>query len=87
MNPNEVRSVRYVTQDELRDMFRQAGASLPDISCLEKLNQPIRHNAIDEGKIEMTPWFRLIVEKFLYSWWTNLDGLESMRDAETIHRL
>ncbi|EGF80656.1 hypothetical protein BATDEDRAFT_87989 [Batrachochytrium dendrobatidis JAM81] len=64
-NPNEVKSFRYVTKDELKTMFETAA---------------------DTG-IQITPWFKLIVETFLYKWWDNLDKLSAMKDAATIHRL
>eukprot|EP00842_Homolaphlyctis_polyrhiza_P005312 jgi/Hompol1/5782/HPOL_002060-RA len=64
-SPNEVKSTRYVTKDELKEIFATA----------------------DEKGILLTPWFRLIVETFLYKWWDNLDKLPALKDAETIHRL
>ncbi|KAJ3130472.1 isopentenyl-diphosphate delta-isomerase idi1 [Nowakowskiella sp. JEL0407] len=64
-NPNEVKSVKYITQDELRKIFADAS----------------------EHKLKITPWFKLIVETFLYKWWDNLDKLPQLKDAATIHRL
>ncbi|KAI9005689.1 isopentenyl pyrophosphate isomerase [Hyaloraphidium curvatum] len=64
LNPNEVQAVRFVSQDELKDLFRTAGS--------------------DGTKI--TPWFRLIVESFLYKWWDRIDDLAPLRDDE-IHKL
>ncbi|KAJ3196939.1 isopentenyl-diphosphate delta-isomerase idi1 [Irineochytrium annulatum] len=63
-NPNEVKSVRYVTKAELQDIFV---------------------NAEKEG-MKITPWFRLIVENFLYKWWDNLDNLSAFKE-EKIHHL
>ncbi len=64
-NPNEVKSIRYVTQSELKQLFEDAA----------------------NNKIQMTPWFQLIVETFLYKWWNHIDHIESMQDVQTIHRL
>lgn len=36
--------------------------------------------------IKITPWFRLIVEKFLYTWWDQIDNLGPLRD-DKIHKL
>lgn len=47
--------------------------------------QALFENAEKEG-LKITPWFRLIVESFLYKWWDNLDKVGGMRDEE-IHRL
>ncbi|KAJ3008395.1 isopentenyl-diphosphate delta-isomerase idi1 [Thoreauomyces humboldtii] len=41
----------------------------------------------DQTGMLLTPWFRLIVENFLYKWWDNLDSLKQFKDVHTIHRL
>ncbi|KAJ3341507.1 isopentenyl-diphosphate delta-isomerase idi1 [Gonapodya sp. JEL0774] len=63
-NPNEVKSVKYVSQSELREMFERQ----------------------EEMGIEFTPWFKIIVEKFLYGWWEHLDSLDQFVDMK-IHRM
>ncbi|GAQ88285.1 isopentenyl pyrophosphate isomerase [Klebsormidium nitens] len=42
-----------------------------------------------EGGIVLSPWFRLIVDKFLYKWWDLLeaDKLSEAIDLQTIHKL
>ena len=40
----------------------------------------------DEKNIKLTPWFRLIVDSFLYNWWDHMDDLKPLQDS-TIHRL
>ena len=40
----------------------------------------------DENGIPITPWFRLIVENFLYKWWDQLDDLESLQ-SNTVHKM
>ncbi|KAI9193630.1 NUDIX hydrolase domain-like protein [Polychytrium aggregatum] len=64
-NPNEIKSIKYVTKEELQNLFVNA----------------------DKEGLKITPWFRLIVETFLYKWWDNLDNLAAMKDVDTIHRL
>lgn len=41
----------------------------------------------DSDGILVTPWFKLIVENFLYPWWNKLDHIDSQADRETIHRM
>ncbi|KAI8868733.1 isopentenyl-diphosphate delta-isomerase [Ramicandelaber brevisporus] len=62
LNANEVRDVKYVTQEELKAMFA------------------------DES-VQMTPWFKLICETFLFKWWDNLANIKDFQDHSTIHRL
>jgi isopentenyl-diphosphate delta-isomerase len=65
INPNEVKSVKYVTKQELKEMLSNK----------------------DELGIKITPWFKLIAEKFLYIWWDNLDDISKYHQHDTIHRL
>ncbi|KJE95091.1 isopentenyl pyrophosphate isomerase [Capsaspora owczarzaki ATCC 30864] len=64
-NPNEVKSYRYLSQDELKRLLSDAEAN----------GMPV------------TPWFKLIVETFLYKWWDQLSTVASLSDPATIHRL
>ncbi|KAL5006286.1 hypothetical protein ScPMuIL_015092 [Solemya velum] len=64
-NYNEVKSFRYVSKEELRQII---------------------DNADDEGML-LTPWFKLIVQSFLYKWWDHLDDLSEMTDHKTIHKM
>lgn len=41
--------------------------------------------AADKGQLSVTPWFRLICDRFLFDWWSNLDKIESFQDHKTIH--
>jgi len=63
--PNEVKSYRYVSQRELKEIV----------------------NSAKSKRMLLTPWFKLIVENFLYQWWSKLDQIESQSDRRTIHRL
>ena len=33
----------------------------------------------------LTPWFKLICERFLFKWWSNLNNLKEFQDYKTIH--
>ncbi|KAM7301503.1 isopentenyl-diphosphate Delta-isomerase 1 isoform X1 [Ixodes scapularis] len=48
---------------------------LPFITSLEAQGQVI------------TPWFKLVVENFLFKWWDNLHSLEQFEDHQKIHHL
>ena len=39
-----------------------------------------------QDNIKITPWFKLIVENFLFKWWDALDDLDGFKD-DKIHRL
>ncbi|ESP03167.1 hypothetical protein LOTGIDRAFT_171636 [Lottia gigantea] len=41
----------------------------------------------EQNGLLITPWFKLIVETFLYKWWNNLSNLRSQKDIDTIHRM
>jgi isopentenyldiphosphate isomerase len=51
---NEVHGVRYVTESELRDIFRAS-------------DDTTSHN-----RPKVSPWFRYIVDKYGWTWWTQL---------------
>lgn len=39
------------------------------------------------GDVKITPWFRLIAERFLFNWWNSLGNLKQFEDYETIHKM
>ncbi|GAM85085.1 hypothetical protein ANO11243_030880 [Dothideomycetidae sp. 11243] len=63
VNPNEVRDVKYVTEDGLKTMFK-------------------------DNSLKFTPWFKLICETNLFTWWKDLGaGLEKHIGETTIRRM
>ena len=45
---------------------------------------------MQDPNLKFTPWFKLIVERFLYQWWDALlagQDLEQFKDPETVHNL
>lgn len=38
-------------------------------------------------ELEITPWFSLIAETFLFKWWDNLHNLKEFMNHEKIHRM
>ncbi|KAF6143751.1 hypothetical protein GIB67_016256 [Kingdonia uniflora] len=68
-NPDEVADIKYVNQEELKELLRKADAG-------------------EEG-LKLSPWFRLVVDNFLFKWWDHVEKgtLESAVDMKTIHKL
>ncbi|KVI04350.1 isopentenyl-diphosphate Delta-isomerase I-like [Cynara cardunculus var. scolymus] len=68
-NPDEVKDVKYVNAEELKELVRKADAG-------------------EEG-LKLSPWFRLIVDNFLYEWWDRVHKgtLPEAVDMKTIHKL
>ncbi|KAF4087792.1 hypothetical protein AMELA_G00074660 [Ameiurus melas] len=64
-DPNEVKSHRYVSKEELKELLEQA----------------------ERGQVLITPWFSLIANTFLFTWWDNLQNLKQFIDHERIHRM
>lgn len=59
-----------------------------DIKYVSKyeLKELIEEEKNPNSSILLTPWFKLICEKFLFNWWSNLKDLKSVKDYKTIHR-
>ena len=55
----------------------------------EELKELVRQADAGEGGIKLSPWFRLVVDKFLYDWWgrVKVGTLEDAVDMRTIHKL
>ncbi|GER43200.1 isopentenyl diphosphate isomerase [Striga asiatica] len=68
-NPDEVADVKYVNQDQLKELLRKADAG--------------------EGGLKLSPWFRLVVDNFLFQWWNHVEKgtLKDAADMKTIHKL
>lgn len=43
-------------------------------------------NFVETVESPLTPWFKLILEHKLLSWWDNLKSLQKFQDHKTIHR-
>ena len=70
VNTNEVRDTRWVSMDELRQMFR-------DVETQTGKDKALKY----------TPWFRLICESMLFTWWEKLvDGTLAEVCGETAIR-
>ncbi|PWA03794.1 hypothetical protein BB558_000055 [Smittium angustum] len=77
VNPNEVKSVRYVNQDELKQLFVDAG--FYETEDISKQKQ--------QKDLLLTPWFQLIYKNFLTKWWNQLDTIHSVQQDDTIHHM
>ena len=70
VNTNEVRDTRWVSMDELKQMFR-------DVETQTGKDKALKY----------TPWFRLICESMLFTWWEKLvDGTLAEVSGETAIR-
>jgi isopentenyl-diphosphate delta-isomerase len=55
---------------------------LSDYELKEWIHEETRVNS----EIQLTPWFGLIAEKFLFDWWKSIDNLKAIKDYKNIHR-
>lgn len=55
----------------------------------EQLKELVRKADSGEGGLKLSPWFRLVVNSFLYKWWDHLQKgtLNEVVDMKTIHKL
>ena len=55
----------------------------------DELKELLRKADAGEGGITLSPWFRLVVDNFLFDWWNKLEdgSLASAVDMEHIHKL
>jgi len=81
LNPNdgEVMDTKYVTSEQLKELFATRNAQLK------------RELKSDEEKLLITPWFEIICNEFLFKWWDDLDNIikrGGLRDkSNVIHRI
>jgi isopentenyl-diphosphate delta-isomerase len=58
-----------------------------------QLRELFKQSEDPSSGITISPWFRLICERFFFNWWQDLDtvlaakGLPSSEEADQIHRL
>lgn len=55
----------------------------------EDLKEICRKADAGEEGVKLSPWFRLVVDNFLYKWWDHVEEgtLKGAADMETIHKL
>lgn len=55
----------------------------------EKLKELVRKADVGEDGVRVSPWFRLVVDNFLFKWWDHVDNgtLSQAADMKTIHKL
>ncbi|KAK4356699.1 hypothetical protein RND71_025670 [Anisodus tanguticus] len=55
----------------------------------EQLKELLRKADAGEEGLKLSPWFRLIVDNFLFKWWDHLEKgtLKEVTDMKTIHKL
>eukprot|EP00047_Mylnosiga_fluctuans_P017680 m.63654 g.63654 ORF g.63654 m.63654 type:complete len:226 (-) comp7207_c0_seq1:145-822(-) len=65
INPNEVKSYRYLTKEALKEFL----------------------NVAEQESLPVTPWFRLVVQNFLFKWWDTLGQPAPAEEQTTIHHM
>ncbi|KAK6156471.1 hypothetical protein DH2020_010719 [Rehmannia glutinosa] len=55
----------------------------------EDLKEILRKADAGEEGVKLSPWFRLVVDNFLFKWWDHVENgtLKEAADMETIHKL
>lgn len=83
-NPNEVSDTRYVSKEELEELFQD--------SCMFPSSTQRMAALMVSTALTFTPWFKLIAKSFLYKWWDTLMArtqapslLEGTNAAATSH--
>ena len=41
----------------------------------------------ERGEVKVTPWFKLIVDRYLIQWWNSLGDIQSQVDTDTIRKM
>ena len=71
-------------------LFIQADVTLNinpnEIDEIKWVNQNELESMINDERIPIAPWFRLINNRFLTNWWGHLNDIEQLQDTE-IHRV
>lgn len=81
---HEIDHILFVRQD----VTLQPNAN--EVRDYRYVNKEELNDMIEKSKMNgvmITPWFRLIVDNFLWKWWDNLDSLKACKDTSTIHRM
>nr|AEV89962.1 isopentenyl-diphosphate isomerase [Humulus lupulus] len=55
----------------------------------DELKELLRKADAGEGGLKLSPWFRLVVDNFLFKWWDHVEKgtLKDVADMKTIHKL
>ena len=51
-----------------------------------ELEEFLREEQNQNSSVQLTPWFKLICEKFLFKWWPKIDDISSIKDEKSIHK-
>lgn len=55
----------------------------------EQLKEILRKADAGEDGVKLSPWFKLVVENFLFKWWDHVEQqtIKEVADMKTIHKL
>ena len=82
---HEIDYVLFLSGDFKLDINKNEVESVKYLNKNEIINM-IQQEKLDNQSIKLTPWFKLITEKFLLKWWDNLDDIKTIQDHNKIHR-
>lgn len=72
-------------------LFLQKNVTLePNLNEVEKCwyaSPENVHDLMKSADDQLTPWFRMIAERFLFQWWDNLHDLAKFEDLSKIHKM
>ena len=63
-----------------------------EVKASKFLNQYQLQKFLEEGEchesgVQLTPWFKMICNRFVFDWWSKLDRISDIQDHSTIHKL
>jgi isopentenyl-diphosphate delta-isomerase len=81
---NEIDYVLFMTGDFDLNPNQNEVKAVKYVSMYE-LKEMIQEEKNSTSAVQLTPWFKLIAENFLFDWWKKLENLESIKDHKIIH--
>lgn len=54
---------------------------------IQQLKHMLKQEEDPLSGVLITPWFKMICDKFLFKWWDSLDHIEDLKDHQKIHKL
>lgn len=82
---HEIDYVLFLSGDFKLDINKNEVESVKYLNKNEIIDM-IQQDKLDNQSIKLTPWFKLITEKFLLKWWDHLDDIKTIQDHNKIHR-
>ena len=80
LNPNEVRAAKFVSAAEMKEVWAADSGSdsdrrTGDPDSDRQIGDPDSDRQIGDRRMRLTPWLKLILDRFLFDWWSQLENL------------